>query len=302
MAQGQGKGFVDGKGGGVKVRYQISLLFACLLWLDTAAWARTGENDSSLPPLEHPQINTLVDALRVDQEVALVTGQYWDAAIEAFVAANPNKPAEARAFATAARDRERAVYKPLVVFSLDRNLPIGLYPDLAAQRRALSDCSGQSCYSEQNARAQKYHQLQAEGERRFRADLPDLIKRASSPDAISLRDLNRKGVWNCFDSERRRLSKESENRHREACAPLLADRILLKLQRTKAGQQLIRLETTTYIELGGMIAMAHDAGISLYRLLPPDEVRKAGLQVPPTDLSSEQLIGARSQGSDGSSQ
>lgn len=272
-------------------RSLLYLFVVAALWAGAFARAQDTKGTRDLPPLEHPQVSALLDALRIDNEIELLTAPFWQPAIDAFLAANPAKLDDARSFATATRNRERASYRPLVGFMLDRNLPTSLYPDLSTQIRSLSDCRGRTCAVDQATRARKYQQLKAEGERRFRADLPLLIKQAASPDAIALRELNRKGLWDCLSkSPGHWISKQAEDAHRSRCAPLLANTTVLKLQRTPAGQRLIALETAAYVQLTAMVAMTHDPGISLYLLLPPEKVREAGLQVPAENLSMEQLL------------
>ncbi|HEX2763379.1 MAG TPA: hypothetical protein VHM92_05970 [Allosphingosinicella sp.] len=131
------------------------------------------------PPPQFPQVAEFLDAIAIEREAAHIVDSFWQPAIKAFVAANPDKAAEARAFATARRDAE--------------------------------------------------------------------------------------------------------------VSPALG-----RLRALPMGEQLIRMHSRAYFFLMGMTQLAHDPGISLHLLLPPEEVEAAGLKVPP-NRSYEELIGLPSE-------
>ena len=255
---------------------------------------------ASLPPLEFSAVETLLTAFAFDEEAARLVDSFWQPAIVALVAANPDKAEVARSFGAQQRDAELAMYRPLVARTLDRDAVEVLYPEVRRQLDSLRERISAEYRDGQRPSEDRRRQFGAEAGRirasaaaRTNSDLLALARLAVTPDGIALRDINRRGLYMCIDKKSGRFAPQREP---QPCAELAVSPALLRLQRAPMGERLIYFSASAYVTLAAMVAMSHAAGLSLHRLLPPDAVRAAGLAVPADrslDKEMESNLGAR---------
>lgn len=244
-----------------------------------------------LPPLQFGAIDDFVGAIGIEEWAAHTIDAFWQPAIEALVAGNRGKAAEARAFAAGRRGAELAIYRPLVAFMLDRRVVEILNPRALRQLETLQAGmqreiarTGEISRERQLVYARRTAQIRAEPARRVNGQLEAMTRLAQTPDGAALRELNRRGLFWCVDPRR---GPRATQAHPE-CAGIGTPPVLQRLRNTPSGEALLQASAFAYGQLAGLVAMTHDPGISLHLLLPPEEVRAAGLDVP-ADLSFEEL-------------
>lgn len=254
---------------------------------------------TTLPSPRYTGSDRFLTAIEIDQQISTMVGSFYGPAIAALVAANPGHPDQARSFGNQLRDRETAVYRPLVRFTLENRAVELLHPEVAQRLRQFQAKVAQSVRAGPMTEAQRtrfYAEQQTitrEAESRVNVDFDALSKIAGTSDGRAVRALARQGLPQCLDygAPRKKVvyaSKEGQARHDAACAGLLANSAIKRLQASAAGQQYINVSTATYVMLAGMVAMKHDAGLSLHLLLPPKRISEAGLAVP-ANASIEEL-------------
>ena len=263
----------------------------------------TVEVPPKFPPIRFSAVEVFLDAIEIDREAASAIDPFWLPAIEALVAANPGDAARARSFASERRARELAQYRPLLAMLVDTHVVELLHPSVrrslaALQVRRNAEYARTRSVSDKLNRelAVEAMRIVAPAEKRLNGDLLALAALARTADGTALRELVRQGYSWCV----RPLDEPADPGLKGVCARLEPSPALQRLRRQEGGEKLILLNGAVYGQLMAMAAMAHDPGISLHRLLPPEMVRAAGLSVP-ADLSLEELIalGASSTGRGG---
>jgi hypothetical protein len=250
------------------------------------------EDGYRLAPLRLGAVETFLDAIAIEGEAALMIDSFWQPAIGALVAANPDKAALARSFGAERRAREFAAYRPLVAMMLDHGVIELLYPDArrrleALQNRRSADYTRTRTVAPERdmAFAREAMRIRSGPAKRVNSNLEAIAELARTPDGIALRELYRRGYFWCA---RKALGNSLSERRTAECAQLERSPALGRIRKTRAGEKLVLMHAAAYSNLAAMVAMAHDPGISLHRLLPPKEVTAAGLIVP-ADLSLEEL-------------
>ncbi|HEY5721485.1 MAG TPA: hypothetical protein VIT45_04100 [Allosphingosinicella sp.] len=251
---------------------------------------RTDDAALKLPPLQFSAIQTFADAIAAENEAARIIDSFCQPAIAALVASNPDKAEIALSFAARERAAELALYEPLLAFSLDRHAVDLLAPDLRrradtrieAMKREID--SGTLSQERRQALSAEFSRMRSDEAAFVNKEVLGMARLALTPDGLALRELNRKGLYRCFDSPNGPSSFEE----RAECAEIEKSPALKRLRKARFGEQLIRFSTEAHVQLISMVAMGHAAGISLHTLLPPEKVSAAGLKVP-ADLSLEEL-------------
>lgn len=253
--------------------------------------AAPGAAGGELPPLQFRAIDAFIDAIGIEEQAARTIDGFWQPAIEALVAGNRGKAAEARTFAAGRRAAELAVYRPLVAFLLDQRAIEILDPralrqleTLQAEMRREIARTGAISRERQLIYARRAERIRAEPARRVNGEFEAMTRLARTPDGAALSELNRRGLFWCVDP---RLEPRAAQ-VRPECAGMATSPALRRLRTTASGRMLVQASAFAYGQLAGLVAMAHDPGISLHLLLPPEEVRGAGLDVP-ANLSFEEL-------------
>ena len=245
-------------------RKSFCAAFLAFALLGSAAAAQTtvpdGTSESPIPQNSFAGVEPLVEALAVEESAAILIDMFWEPAIAALVAANPDRADAARAFAAGLRARELTVYPALVAMMLDRQAVPRLYP----KNGALTDPA------------------------EVNALFGTMAALAATEDGRELTALLRQGYFLCAPGVDRATAQE----HAAACETLGQNPALQRLRSRAGGEDLILIAGAAFRHLVGMIQMGHAAGISLHRLLPPDAVRAAGLVVPPDRSDSELLASA----------
>jgi hypothetical protein len=254
------------------------------------AAAAEGE-DHARPTLRFSAVQNFIDAIGIEEEAARIVDMFWQPAIEALVASNPDRAAQARAFAAEQRRAELSLYPPLVALMIDNRAVELLNPDVARQQTALEEemnreyaRGGRLPPAREQAFALRAMQLRSEPSARANAELEAVARQARTPDGIALRALNRSGLFWCVGPAAAARSAEA----RPECARIAQSPVLRRLRTDRFGEKLILMSASANGQLVAMVQMGHDPGISLHLLLPPERVRAAGLNVPP-DISLDEL-------------
>ena len=253
------------------------------------------EEPYKIPPLRFSAVEVFLDAVEIDREAASAIDAFWLPAIEAFVAANPGDATRARSFASQRRAAELAQYRPLVAMLVDRNAVEVLYPSVRRALEALLARSNAEYARTRSFSAERDREFAVEAtrirgpaEKRLNADLLALAALARTGDGAALRELLRHGYSWCAVAP----DEPVDAGLKEICARLDPSPALQRLRQHEGGEKLILLNASAYGQLMAMVSMAHDPGISLHLLLPPEKVRAAGLSVP-ANLSFEELLPRR---------
>jgi hypothetical protein len=239
---------------------------------------------SALWSLRFPAATEFIDAIAIEEQAARIIDHFWQPAIVALVAANPDRADAARRFAKAARAEEAAHHRSTVAWALDHDAVELLDPGVDRQLKALEERSraeraGIPGLSEarQRALAEDYRRIMSVPFARANGELAELARLARTPDGLALRELQRQGYYECeFWKSRQRRPPADEAR----CRMLAASPVLARLAKSPDGEQLIRLSNFAHSNLIVTIALAHADGGSIDRLLPAEELRAAGLAVP----------------------
>ncbi|HYG46344.1 MAG TPA: hypothetical protein VD846_00240 [Allosphingosinicella sp.] len=234
--------------------------------------------------LRFPAATDFVEAIGLEDQAGRIIDSFWRPAASALVAANPVKAEAARRFAAAERARELAVYLPTVALIVDNEAVELLNPELVPQLEALlergtAEHAGSRGVSgtDQLAYAEGHRRITAAAAARANGDLLELARLARTPDGMALRELQRRGFYQCeLLKDRGELPSEIEAECAKITSPAVA-----RLRASPLGARLIRLSTYANAQLMATVAMSHAPGISLHRLLSPEKVRAAGLAVPP---------------------
>lgn len=247
-----------------------------------ACWAQS--KNYPLPPLQFAGVEAFLDAVDVDRSIGEVVDGIWQPATAALVSANPARADAARRFAQARRDSERAAYRPLIAFQLDRATIQILNPTarraLAAildgvMAKSVTPAAGEARRTALAARADAVKKAAFAP---TNATLVAITRLARTPDGMALQALNRRGLYSCLPrSDGRGTTVKTL---RPECAALLATPALARLRRQPLGSALIDYSSAVQVIALGTIAMAHDAGLSFQQLLSSDAVAAAGLTMP----------------------
>ena len=250
------------------------------------------EEPYKIPPLRFSAVEVFLDAIEIDREAASVIDPFWMPAIQALVAANPDGAARARSFASERRAAELAQYRPLVAMLVDTHAVRLLNPSVRRSLAAL-EVRRNAAYARTRSVSDKLNRelaaeamrILAPAEKRLNSELLALAALARTGDGAALRELVRQGYSWCVGP----LDEPADPDLKDVCARLEPSPALQRLRRKEGGEKLILLHAAVHGQLMAMVSMAHDPGISLHLLLPPETVRAAGLSVP-ADLSFEELV------------
>lgn len=240
----------------------------------------------ALPPLDFPQVVGFLDAIDIDGAIAAQVDAIWQPAIDAVIAANPGQRAAARTFADGYQVRERAAYRPVIAFELDRAVTRLLEPALqrrldgqmAADFRRWQAGGGTEAQREQLAKIVVARRAAAVGPVRAKLDRATLLAR--SPDGVALRTLVGGNFYRCLPDFPGSGQPAADARLRAYCTLLLAAPPLVRLRATPAGSDLVLLAVAAQVTMLGTVAMAHDAGRSARQMIPADAFAAAHLAVP----------------------
>lgn len=263
-----------------------------LLWVLALVSSPACAAGPDLPPLRFSQVEAFLGAIAIDAEIAVAVESFWKPAIDAIVAANPQKATEARTFAEARRAREIPIYRPLVAFHLDNAAPLifdrrlrdGMEAVLETQQSlarnhvALDDPRRQ-------ALAARLAALRREAVKPTNKGLDRSVVLAGSPDGVALRGLNRAGLYYCLpdlqpDYMRDARNKAAADRRDAACAPLLRDPLLSRLEKTAGGHAFVVLSARAHLAMLGDMALGHAAGTGPRQLIRTEDYAAAGLVAP----------------------
>ena len=268
---------------------------AAVLLLAAAGGARAQETvpppaaadeDWRQAPPRFPAVGELVRALAIEEQAAWIIDAFWRPAEAALVAANPDRAEAARRHAAKARAAELAIYPQIIAMEIDHNAIELLNPEIARrlealQQRRSADYARTRQLSEDRLRAfaEEHLRITAPAAARTDAELAELSRLALTPDGLALRELQRNGFYQCALWQERGRTLDPAGA--APCARLGASPALARLKRSRQGERLVTISNHAHTTLIAMVAMGHAAGFSVHRLLPPEEVRAAGLAVPP---------------------
>lgn len=258
----------------------------------TAETSPATEENYKLPPLQFSAVDTFVDAIGIEDEAALTIDPFWQPAIAALIAANPDKAELARSFGSEQRRAELTAFRPLVAMMLDSRAVELLNPETGRRLEELLERNfaevrraGTLSRERDQEFAREALRIRSGPAARVNGEFEALAKLALTADGIALRQLFRRGYFWCA----RETSAFARSQRDAECAQLEKSAALKRLRKARLGEKLILVNGTAYAHLMGMISMAHAPGIRLYRLLPPKKVGAAGLSVP-ADQSFEELV------------